>query len=255
MSGPYDPTRRLPCNLSNAGSKRSRCRVADRAKGWSMRPRLLDLFCGAGGCSVGYHRAGFDVVGVDHAPMPNYPYEFHQADALEFLRDHWHEFDAIHASPPCPAYSRASHYHGVQDKHPDLVDPTRKALALTGLPYVIENVEGSPLRRDVVLCGEMFGLRVHRHRVFECSGFFAMVPRHAPHVLKGAKHNCHIEPGHARLVAGNYADHEDAADAMGIDWPMSRRELANAIPPAYCEFIGGFLLPAAEFVALGRDAA
>lgn len=217
-------------------------------------PRLLDLFCGAGGAAVGYHRAGFEVVGVDIDPQPNYPFASFEADALDFLVGllagasvlgfYLHEFDAIHASPPCPAYSRASHYHGVQANHPDLVAPTRELLERAGLPYVIENVEGAPLRRDVVLCGEMFGLRLHRHRVFETGGFFVMQPRHAPHRLKGALHNCHIEEGHARLVAGNYANHEDAADAMGVDWPMSRRELANAIPPAYCEHIGGYLMAA-----------
>ena len=188
------------------------------------------------------------MVGVDINPQPNYPFEFHQGYALNTLwdiingRSELGHLDAIHASPPCPAFSRASHYHGTQGNHPDLVTPTREALGASGLPWVIENVEGAPLRRDVVLCGEMFGLRVHRHRVFETSGLFVMQPRHAPHRLKGAKHNCHIEPGHARLVAGNYANHEDALNAMGVDWPMSRRELANAIPPAYTEYIGGFLV-------------
>jgi DNA (cytosine-5)-methyltransferase 1 len=210
-----------------------------------MRPILLDLFCGAGGCAIGYHRAGFDVVGVDLEPQPNYPFHVIQADALEFLRTvSMDGFDAIHASPPCPAYSLATHYHGTQADHPDLYEPVKALLERAGLPYVIENVPGSPVRKDVVLCGEMFGLRVHRHRLFETEGFFCMQPRHAPHQLKGALTNCHIEEGHARLVAGNYKDHEDAADAMGIDWPMSRRELANAIPPAYCEHIGGFLMAA-----------
>jgi hypothetical protein len=218
--------------------------------------------CGAGGCTKGYQRSGFEVVGVDSVPQPNYCGDhFIQADALELLRDlidgkstwgtRWFlsHFSAVHASPPCPAYSRASHYHGTQANHPDLVAPTRDLLDRALLPYVIENVEGSPLRRDVVLCGEMFGLRVHRHRVFETGGFLAMRTPHYPHSLKGAKHNCHIEEGHARLVAGNYANHEDAMDAMGIDWPMSRRELANAIPPAYTEHIGEYLMRAITFEA------
>ena len=219
-----------------------------------VKPRLLDLFCGAGGCTKGYQRAGFEVVGVDLAAQPNYCGEvFHRGDALEIgqrLLDS-EDFDAIHASPPCPAYSRASHYHGVQANHPDLVGPTRDLLNQTGLPWVIENVPGSPVRRDLVLCGEMFGLRVHRHRYFETEGFFAMQPPHGRHTLKGADHNCHIEEGVARLVAGNYANHEDAADAMGIDWKISRRELANAIPPAYTEHIGGYLMAAVQ----GRVAA
>jgi DNA (cytosine-5)-methyltransferase 1 len=215
---------------------------------------LLDLFCGAGGAAMGYHRAGFEVVGVDIEPQPNYPFEFIRADALhEMDRLRWSWYDAIHASPPCPAYSLATHYHGTQADHPDLISPVRRALEASGLPWVIENVEGAPLRRDLVLCGEMFGLRLHRHRVFETGGFFAMQPRHAPHRLKGALHNCHIEQGHARLVAGNYADHEDAMDAMGIDWDISRRELANAIPPAYTEHIGHYLM--AEVNQRSRDAA
>lgn len=209
------------------------------------KPRILDLFCGAGGCSVGYEQAGFEVWGIDHIDQPNYPYpdRFLKKDALFMLElaidtGDIRNFAAIHASPPCPAYSLASHYHGVQGNHPDLVDPTRVLLKQTGLPWVMENVEGSPLRRDIVLCGEMFGLRVHRHRVFEIEGFLSQYLPHVPHKLKGAKHNCHIEEGVARLVAGNMANRADAADAMGITWPMSTKELANAIPPAYTRFIG-----------------
>jgi DNA (cytosine-5)-methyltransferase 1 len=218
------------------------------------RPLLLDLFCGAGGAGEGYRRAGFDVVGVDHRPQPRYPFEFWQADALEFLGrlvaggspGGWMlgDFAAAHASPPCQAYSRVTGYHpGARAGHPDLIGPTRERLEALGLPFVIENVEGAPLRRDMMLCGEMFGLRVHRHRVFELGEFFAMQPRHSPHRLKGARHNCHVERGHARLVAGHYADHDDASEAMGVDW-MARDELAQAIPPAYCEHIGGYLLAA-----------
>ena len=218
---------------------------------------MLDLFCGAGGAAMGYSRAGFDVVGVDINPQPNYPYEFVQEDALRVLEEladpayggwlQWKytniRIDAIHASPPCQAFSLASLWHGKakQKQHPDLVDATRRLLDSTGLPYVIENVVGAPIRSDLVLCGEMFGLRVHRHRVFELGGWFGMQPRHQPHLLKGALNNCHIEDGHARQVAGNYADHADASDAMGVDW-MTRKELAQAIPPAYTEFIGAQLL-------------
>ncbi len=204
------------------------------------RPLLLDLFCCEGGAAMGYHRAGFDVIGIDIEPQPNYPFEFIQGDALDvnFAR----HFAAIHASPPCQAFSLASLYHGKnnQDKHPDLVDATRSLLESSGLPWVVENVTGSPLRPDLVLCGEMFGLRVHRHRVFE-SNVLLMRPQHQPHKLKGAQHNCHIEDGHTRIVAGNYADHADASDAMGIDW-MTRKGLSQAIPPAYTEYIGTQLL-------------
>jgi len=207
-----------------------------------MTPRLLDLFCGAGGCSVGYRRAGFDVVGVDNRPQPNYPFEFHQADALTFPLD---GFDAIHASPPCPAYSLVSGFQRVAASHPDLIDPVRAQLAAWGGPSVIENVPGAPLRRDVVLCGEMFGLRVHRHRVFETRWFFVMQPPHSRHTLRGGLTNCETGPGIARWITGNYADHEDASAAMGIDW-MTRRELTQAIPPAYTEHIGHYLMAALQ---------
>jgi DNA (cytosine-5)-methyltransferase 1 len=209
-----------------------------------MKPRLLDLFCGAGGAAMGYHRAGFEVVGVDIEPQPNYPFEFIQGNALDWAS--WNieaaEFDAIHASPPCPRYSLVSGFQGVAADYPDLVGPVRDLLDQAPTPYVIENVPGAPLRRDLVLCGEMFGLRVHRHRWFETRGFFVMQSRHAPHRLKGAATNCEKGAGIARWITGHYADHDDAADAMGVDWPMTRRELANAIPPAYTEHIGCYLL-------------
>ena len=207
-----------------------------------MKPRLLDLFCGAGGCAVGYHRAGFDVVGVDIAPQPNYPYEFHQADALDppVLYD---EFDAIHASPPCQAFSIATMFHGRDKTHVDLVDPVRRLLAASGLPWVIENVPGAPIRADVKLCGEMFGLGVHRHRHFETDGFFVMQPPHSRHHLKGAATNTETREGYARGVYGHLSDRAGASEAMGIGW-MTSAELAQAIPPAYTEHIGGYLLSA-----------
>lgn len=203
------------------------------------KPRLLDLFCGAGGAAMGYHRAGFEVVGVDIEPQPNYPFEFVQADALKFNRAIG--FDAIHASPPCHRYSLVSGFQGVAADHPDLLGPIRELLDGQPWPYVIENVPGAPLRRDLTLCGEMFGLRVHRHRWFETRGFYAMQAPHARHGLRGAATNCEVAPGVARWITGNYADHDDALDAMGIDW-MSRKELAQAIPPAYTEHIGGYLM-------------
>lgn len=216
-----------------------------------VRPLLLDLFCCAGGAATGYHRAGFEVVGVDIEPHPNYPFDFVLADALAFTRDIVAAkalygnvaFEAVHASPPCQAFSIATLHHGAAQasKHPDLVDPVRQLLRNLGLPSVIENVAGAPIRHDLTLCGEMFGLRVHRHRYFELDGWFAMQPRHAPHNLGGARDNCHIEEGYARQVVGNYANHADAADAMGINW-MNHRELAESIPPAYTKFIGEQLM-------------
>jgi DNA (cytosine-5)-methyltransferase 1 len=135
--------------------------------------RILDLFCGAGGCSMGYHRAGFEVVGVDVAPQPNYPFEFHQADALTFPLD---GFDAIHASPPCQGYSLANNIHG-RDDHPMLIADVRERLEATGLPYVIENVEGAKrhMRNFVTLCGLSLGCDVRRHRLFE-TNFPVMAP-------------------------------------------------------------------------------
>lgn len=210
----------------------------------NSRPRLLDLFCGAGGAAMGYSRAGFEVVGVDIKPQPNYPFEFVQADALAYMEDWsiWRDsgFDAIHASPPCPAYSLVSGFQGVADKHPGLVPRIRGLLLSTGLPHVIENVLGAPLRRDLMLCGEQFGLRVHRHRIFELGGWFMLAIPHARHLLRGAATNCEKGEGVARWITGNYADHADASDAMGIDW-MARKELKDAIPPAYTEFIGAQL--------------
>jgi DNA (cytosine-5)-methyltransferase 1 len=138
-----------------------------------VKPRLLDLFCGAGGCAMGYFQAGFEVVGVDIAAQPNYPFEFHQADALTFPLE---GFDAIHASPPCQGYSVANNIHD-RDDHPLLIAEVRNLLRATDLPYVIENVEGA--RREmhcpVTICGLALGLNVRRHRLFECS-FPVMVP-------------------------------------------------------------------------------
>ena len=210
-----------------------------------MRPRLLDLFCGAGGAGMGYHRAGFDVVGVDIAPQPHYPFEFHQADALEYLIEHGHEFDAIHASPPCQAHSVARHIHG--GEYADLIPQTRTWLLEVGKPWVIENVPGAPLVNPVTLCGLMFGLRVYRHRMFESNFFMLGVP-HAQHP-GGATTNSKsgysaFDRGATHItIGGNNFRREDAIAALNGDcaW-MTRPELAQAIPPAYTEWIGQQLM-------------
>ena len=222
------------------------------------RPRLLDLFCGAGGAAVGYHRAGFDVVGVDIRPQPNYPFEFVQADALEFIGDgSWLDyegvrvFDAIHASPPCQAYSVATKAWNGRIKradHPDLVGPTRDLLEQTGLPWVIENVPGAPLRNAIQLCGSSFGLDVRRHRLFETNWPVMAAP--CAHYLQQERRfpptrSDRTTP--ARVVSvfgaggGRAKNFELWKEAMDVDW-MDKRELAEAIPPAMTEFLGAQLL-------------
>jgi DNA (cytosine-5)-methyltransferase 1 len=201
------------------------------------RPRLLDLFCGAGGAAVGYHRAGFDVVGVDIAPQRNFPFLFVQGDALEFLAEHGHGFDAVHASPPCQHYSGMSNCRpGLAAEYPDLIGPTRDALIATGKPWVIENVPGSPLRKDLVLCGCMVGLDLWQ-------------PDHPRHTRPGSRAG-HWKPGQIISISGHCAPIAEARRAMGIDW-MNRHELAESIPPAFAEYVGVALLAA----ALDRGAA
>jgi DNA (cytosine-5)-methyltransferase 1 len=205
-----------------------------------MIARLLDLFCGAGGAGMGYHRAGFEVVGVDIEPQKNYPFEFHQGDALEYLADHWQEFDVIHASPPCQEYTKASQQWRLAGKeYPDLVSQTREALKQTGKPYVIENVPGAPLVDPVILNGAMFGMLVHRVRLFECSfqtPFFLL-----PQLPKPVKMGRPIQAGEIIQPVGHFSNVPYAREQMGIDW-MTQGELAQAIPPAYTEFIGKQLM-------------
>jgi DNA (cytosine-5)-methyltransferase 1 len=201
---------------------------------------------------MGYHRAGFDVVGVDIVPQPRYPFEFVQADAIEYVLEHGHEFDAIHASPPCQAYSITKHSH---DKdHPELVEPTRAALVASGLPYVIENVEGAPLLDPLTLCGTMFGLRaadvdgeplqLRRHRLFE-SNVWMMAPApcdHDPSVRVAG-----VYGGGASERKGDRGGYTPSAVVrralMGMDW-STLHGTAQAIPPAYTEYIGGHLMSA-----------
>jgi len=223
------------------------------------RPRLLDLFCGAGGCAKGFQRAGFYVVGVDIEPQPNYcGDEFHQADWREFLAAHWHEFDCFHASPVCKGYSHANNIHGRTD-HPMEIADVREALEATGRLYVIENVEGAKahMRNPVTICGLSLGLNVRRHRLFECN-FPVMVPPcgdHSGDWLLVFGHTV-LERGHVvakakgggNVIRRKHTTTERGRDAMGIDW-MNRDELSQAIPPAYTEHIGRQLLAALEAAA------
>jgi site-specific DNA-cytosine methylase len=187
-----------------------------------MRPRLLDLFCGAGGAAMGYHRAGFEVVGVDIEPQPRYPFEFHRADAMTFPLD---GFDAVHASPPCQHYAPVTRWRGLADNHPDLLPATVDRLTGAG-PWVIENIPFSPIIPDFILCGSMFGLKVRRHRWFLTSwSGFELMP------------SC----WHADLLPFGHKGERAYADAMGCDW-MTNREAREAIPPLYTEWIGQRLL-------------
>ncbi len=189
---------------------------------------------------MGYYRAGFEVTGVDIEPQPRYPFAFMQGDALEYIADHGREYDVIHASPPCQEYSRTKSLHP-QMTHPDLLGAVRTLLQATGNPWVIENVVGAPFEHWISLCGAQFGLRTYRHRRFETSHlmFQPEHPRHVARVLNGGYDQnwtgfyCVTGGGNAPLATMN--------KAMQIGW-MLRRELTQAIPPAYTEFIGKQLM-------------
>lgn len=207
------------------------------------RPRLLDLFCGAGGAAMGYHRAGFDVVGVDIKPQPNYPFAFWQGDALTMLDAEVDEqvvgwsildFGAIHASPPCQHYANVTLWRGDQDEHPDLIAPTRALLEQTGLPWVMENVRTPALRGDFMLCGTALGLPFRRHRHFETNWSGLVM-----------SHGCQHSPSDYAFDHGAKQPESVYRDAMGCEW-MTVDESREAIPPAYTEFIGTALLAHVE---------
>lgn len=209
--------------------------------------RLLDLFCGAGGAAYGYHLAGFDeIIGVDIRPMPRYPFEFVQADAMNYPLE---GFDAIHASPPCQRYSSmASCRPGLADEYPDYIGLLRPRLEASGVPWTIENVPGSPLRDPLVLCGRTFGLRLYRHRHFETS-FPVNDPGHREHDIPASKAG-HWRPGTIISVAGHVAPIAEAKRAMGINW-MRREELAEAVPPLYTDWVGRAMLAEIRLVEEG----
>ena len=222
----------------------------------SRKPRILDLFCCAGGAGKGYADAGFEVVGVDIDPQPNYPFEFHQADAIEFVSAHGREFDVIHASPPCQAFSKTKTLHS--NEHPDLIEPTREALIATGKPWVIENVVGAPLINPIKLTGQHFGmvapdvdgvpLKLVRARLFESN-----VPLTVPTTFF---RNAHIQtasiygagggwtPRHRDNPdrRGGYIPHTDVIKKLlGIDW-MTKHEMSQSIPPVFTEWVGGQII-------------
>jgi DNA (cytosine-5)-methyltransferase 1 len=220
----------------------------NRIKTSKWKPRLLDLFCCAGGAGSGYFRAGFDVLGVDVKPQPHYPFPFIQADALTVDPEFIQSFDAVHASPPCQAYSDLAKRNGNGHEWPRLIEPIRELLTRSGLPYVIENVDGAPLIDPVVLCGTMFPeLRVLRHRLFEAN--FKIVP--PPHKKHPKVHTFDRRKAHygktcewkdfVQVTGGGNCTLAAARDAMGINW-MTKGEINESIPPAYTEFIGQELL-------------
>ncbi|MYQ42101.1 hypothetical protein B046DRAFT_02301 [Streptomyces sp. LamerLS-316] len=227
------------------------------------RPRLLDLFCCAGGAATGYHQAGFEVTGVDIVDRPNYPFTFHQADALEHLAalitsGEIRQYAAVHASPPCQAGcaltvgTNAS--RGWGRTHVQLIPELRTLLEATGLPYVIEQPNGkAPVRKDLSLCGEMFGLGVIRHRNFELSGWNVPHMPHRPHRgrVRGWRHGQYFDGPYVAAygAGGGKATIAEMQQAMSITWTDVREELTEAIPPAYTHWIGTAALQAPLEVA------
>jgi DNA (cytosine-5)-methyltransferase 1 len=211
--------------------------------------KALDLFCGAGGVSVGLHRAGFEPFGIDIARQPRYPFKYSIANALDLPTRFLRQFDLIWASPPCQLYTKMSGpRHGpiarrrTERSHPDLIEPTRRMLKKAGVPYVIENVPAAPLINPIMLCGTMFPeLRVYRHRLFETSHPIPQ-PNHPAHpstvkpltLIRHPKYP--LFPGDYVTVCGNIGNVEYAAKAMQIDW-MSGHEMSQAIPPPFAHHI------------------
>ena len=209
--------------------------------------RILDLFCGAGGAAMGYHRVFPDavIVGVDINPQPRYPFMFEQGDVMDLTSAYINGFDFVHASPPCQRYSDLAKRNGNAHEWPDLVAPVREYLQAAGRHYVIENVEGAPLIDPITLCGTMFaGLRVLRHRLFECYGFHVPQPTHPTHPLvfthdKRKAHYGKLDQATAfvQVTGGGNCTVANKRSAMGVSW-MTGHEANEAIPPAYTEYIG-----------------
>lgn len=204
--------------------------------------RVLDLFCKAGGASMGYHYAGFEVIGVDIEPQPNYPFEFHQADAFEFLKEHGHEYDAIAASPECRDHTSLTSVAGTKGTAWQLPEVIR-LLESTGKPFIVENVAAAKFDHDLILCGEYFGLRTVRHRKFMIRRFWVPQPVHPKGHLRPTatkkRRKC-FDVGYNISVTGDVGSWV-GSPCMGIDW-MTGNELSQAIPPAYTEYIGAHLM-------------
>lgn len=223
-----------------------------------MTMKILDLFCCEGGAAMGYNRAGFEVFGVDlfeDFSQSRYPFDSHKGDALEFVEKHGHEFDAVHASPPCQHASAGT--RGIdRSKYPKLIPATRQALKNLGVPYVIENVRGADLEDPVELCGCMFGLtavdtdgitlHMQRARMFECN-FPLKAPRacdHSTHEWVGGSYGgARRDKYEAKFVRkGGYVPSIPVQQQLlGIDW-MTQRGMFQSIPPAYTEHVGKQLM-------------
>jgi DNA (cytosine-5)-methyltransferase 1 len=212
------------------------------------RPRLLDLYCGAGGAAMGYHLAGFHVTGVDIEAQPDYPFAFHRADALDYLTRHAHRYHAVHASPPCQAHTPVSALNRRRHhrEHPDLLPATRAALHATALPHVIENVHtrSAALAAPLVLCGTMFDLPVYRHRGFETTLPLLATPPHPRHTRRAMRNgNLPTAERPVMTITGRNGHHSRAwqraaAHALGTPWITTLNGVCEAIPPAYTHFLG-----------------
>jgi DNA (cytosine-5)-methyltransferase 1 len=217
--------------------------------------KVLDLFCKAGGAGFGYHLAGHEVVGVDWEPQPNYPFEFHQADVLDFLPAHGHEFEAIHASPCCWGYTTLNALS--KREHVRMIPLLRKLLIASGRPWIIENVQNAKadMHNPIMLCGSSFGLRVRRHRLFETSFPLEAPPCDHRWQQLDKRYTVRRSVSRGNYLSGTVPVHggmqllrEDGTqnvewetgicrEAMGIGW-MNKQELNQAIPPAYTQWIG-----------------
>ena len=232
-----------------------------------MKPKLFDLFCCAGGASMGYYLAGFAPYGIDNKPQSHYPFPFLLMDAPEamerFLRGerltfsngetlYLSDFAVFHASPPCQAYVDYNKKGDRETKHPRLIEPIRERLLSTGKPYIIENIHKAPLMAHILLCGSMFGLRVRRHRYFEAPCLPLIMVPHCNHKMKvstGELIGVYAMGGHGPRHGAGIREvaprppQVTPEEAMGIYW-MKFCELKEAIPPAYTEYLGKYLMQA-----------